>query len=708
VSGVTETDKLIRFGPFEANLKTGEIRKHGIRVRLGGQPSQILAALLERPGEIVTREELRHRLWQDNTFVEFETGLNSAVKKLRIALGDSAEKAVYVETIPRVGYRFVAPIDRDGASALNHMGGFKVDGQPTVATERVKHRWRRWAVAVGVSLLGFAAYGFLSPVPAPHVKDFIQTPLTDRFDGFARIVTDGVRVYFLERHGDHDDLMQTSTAGGVATKVEAPFRNTRIFDVSRDGSEFLIGNFTIRKAGLPLWIWPVQGGSPVRVGDLIVDDASWAPDGQRIIYSHGPMMHAVARDGSGDRILVHTLGYTYGMRFSPDGRSLTYTVVAPQSESEVLWEANADGSNPHEKFPGWSDPPVESFGEWTPDGRYFIFTSRHSGSSSLYAVREGPSLLHWKKATVVQLAPTARAMGGAALARNGTRIFASSWNDATEFVRYDPTTRQFEPLPQARGMLGVRFSRDGQAALERPDWTIWRTTRSGQAPVQLTSPPLRAAQSQWSPDGTKVAFEAEIYGKPTRAYAVNADGGRLHEILPQDGEQGVPAWSADGTEIAVAVNVDAAPAPDAPRGIYVVNVSSGKAAKIPGSEGLTSPMWSPDGKYFTAKAADESAILLFDSQAETWKPIATGTALSGLTWSRDSRYLYVQKFAEEAQPIYRLRAGGFKQERVTDCSSFLQAGAETCALISGQSDGSLILQLKTTGGQVYALDLTLP
>lgn len=111
VSGTAEAEKIVRFGPFETNLHTGETRKYGIRIRLGGQPTQILTTLLERPGEVVTREELRRRLWADDTYVEFENGMNNAVKKLRGALGDSADKPLYVETLPRVGYRFVAPIE---------------------------------------------------------------------------------------------------------------------------------------------------------------------------------------------------------------------------------------------------------------------------------------------------------------------------------------------------------------------------------------------------------------------------------------------------------------------------------------------------------------------------------------------------------------------------------------------------------------------
>src|SRR5258707_14125886 len=100
-----------RFGAFEVDLRSGELRKHGIRLKLQDQPFQVLALLLEHPGNVVTREELRQRLWPADTFVDFDAGLNSAIKKLRNALGDSAGEPRYVETLKRRGNRFVSLVD---------------------------------------------------------------------------------------------------------------------------------------------------------------------------------------------------------------------------------------------------------------------------------------------------------------------------------------------------------------------------------------------------------------------------------------------------------------------------------------------------------------------------------------------------------------------------------------------------------------------
>jgi TolB-like protein len=111
---ISPSQRAIRFGAFEFDLLSGELRKQGLRIKLQGQPAQILGMLLERPGEVVTREELREKLWPADTFVDFEHSVNAAVKRLRRALNDSADKPRYVETVARRGYRFIAPIEARG------------------------------------------------------------------------------------------------------------------------------------------------------------------------------------------------------------------------------------------------------------------------------------------------------------------------------------------------------------------------------------------------------------------------------------------------------------------------------------------------------------------------------------------------------------------------------------------------------------------
>src|SRR4030095_13235928 len=148
---------VVQFGIFELNRRAGELRKHGTRIRLQPKPMQILCALLERPGEIVTRDELKARLWPDDTFVDFESGLNTAVNRLRLALGDSAEHPQYIETEARSGYRFIGATEPKLQSALSPVPQLVVSEAP--AKRRFLTRWQFAAALAFLVIAVTAAIG---------------------------------------------------------------------------------------------------------------------------------------------------------------------------------------------------------------------------------------------------------------------------------------------------------------------------------------------------------------------------------------------------------------------------------------------------------------------------------------------------------------------------------------------------------------------
>src|ERR1700678_3120437 len=149
-------EDVIRFGLFELDLKAGHLSRNGTKLRLPQQPLQLLAILLERPGEVITREELQQRLWSSDVFVDFDHGLNKSVQKLRDALGDSANSPRYIQTIPRVGYRFIAPV-RNGTRPLEVEADIKIPQRPPdrpaslpAAAEDGNQKARWWVLAMGV------------------------------------------------------------------------------------------------------------------------------------------------------------------------------------------------------------------------------------------------------------------------------------------------------------------------------------------------------------------------------------------------------------------------------------------------------------------------------------------------------------------------------------------------------------------------------
>jgi DNA-binding winged helix-turn-helix (wHTH) protein len=269
--------QVFRFGLFEADLRTKELRKDGIKVRLRGQPFQVLAMLLERPGEVVTREELQKKLWPDGTFVDFDHSLNTAITKVREVLSDSAENPRFVETLARRGYRFIAPVQgTPGRASANtrpntveaSSGGSTPGSEPpaespravsqdlstAAATPKRGSSSRRWAATVAVVLLvllGFLIFWLRSPSPTPKVIG--SFPITNdgqqkvfSFDYWNPMVTDGSRLYF-------SGLKQVSITGGETAQIPTSLENVGIADISPSRTELLITSTSSATILEPTW-----------------------------------------------------------------------------------------------------------------------------------------------------------------------------------------------------------------------------------------------------------------------------------------------------------------------------------------------------------------------------------------------------------------------------------------------------------------------
>src|SRR5260370_4733943 len=262
----------IKFGLFEVNLTRSILSRKGVRLKLQEQPFGILALLLQHNGEIVKREELRQALWPEGTHVNFEGSLNAALKKLRAALQDDAENPRFIETVPRQGYRFLAPVHSVGSTASPISPATNISPEtseesfevrmrlhpeffPERAAElsRERKKAERAARCIDFTLLSCAIvfgswllFFIVYPVPRPSVQRMTRITNAGGIDEWGGTVSDGTRYFFLERDGGRWNLMQTSVEGGNAEKMPAPFANPRIFALSPDHSQFFIGQFTPR------------------------------------------------------------------------------------------------------------------------------------------------------------------------------------------------------------------------------------------------------------------------------------------------------------------------------------------------------------------------------------------------------------------------------------------------------------------------------
>lgn len=228
---------MIRFGPFTLDARSGELRRDGALVPLAPQPFRLLLALASRPGELVTREELRQQVWDDGTFVDFERGLNFCVLQTRTALGDDAKQPAYIETLPKRGYRFVAAIDAP------------VEASPIAQPRRVR-RWSVWTAAAGLLVFGVVAALQRDAAPPPQKTMIAVLPFEDLSGGRNVPFTDGMTEELITHLG----ALQPRRLGVIARTSILTYRGTRK---------------SIRTIGDELGVQYVVEGSVRREGDRV-------------------------------------------------------------------------------------------------------------------------------------------------------------------------------------------------------------------------------------------------------------------------------------------------------------------------------------------------------------------------------------------------------------------------------------------------------
>ena len=397
----------VHFGPFELDVHASELFKHGIKLKLQGHPIHILAMLLERPGELITREEIQQKLWpsESETFVDFEHGLNTAVRKLRQALGDEADTPQYIETLPRRGYRFVGEIAKE-TLAQTH----KTDDTQVSAHERAANLWharfsyRALAAILGLVLVLAAGLYVLRFVPrepdGPVVTGARQLThsgalglITLQSEQYGSIQTDGRRVYFTVV--GEKSLRYVSVNGGEEAALPSPVANPVLLHLSPDGSTLIVREVLGPKGRLegPLWLVETNGGAARKLGDIEAQDAAFAPDGKTIVLAIDQALYLTDTQGSKPVKLADVEGRAFWLRWSPDGERLRFSAKPPKSVDATLWELNRQGKL-KQVGTDWSYA-GETWGGiccgvWTRDGKHFLFRRR----LQYWAVRDGVMFGH--------------------------------------------------------------------------------------------------------------------------------------------------------------------------------------------------------------------------------------------------------------------------------------------------------------------------
>jgi DNA-binding winged helix-turn-helix (wHTH) protein/Tol biopolymer transport system component len=711
----------LRFGVFEVDPRSGELRKHGVRISIQPRPFQALLVLLQRANEVVTREELQKHLWSPDVFVDFEHGLNTAIRKVRRALNDDAEKPRFIETLGRQGYRFLVPVEPEhriqeprpaqleplsqeaGAFALAEHEDEDVqltlDPPYNPSGNASRRAGSFWILTVLVFVAILLTVYLLRPLmPSPRVTRVTQITKSGAAWYLEPLYTDGPRLYYQSAGPELADwqFRQVLLNGNEDTPTGIPSR-FRIRGLSPDDTEFVA--IVTTKESSTVWSLPVAGGSARRVGNLMAGDVAWSHDGNWFAYAQNNQLLLATAEGESSRVLATVPDPADGIAYihwSPDDRRLRFTTVGPATQG--LWEVAVDGRNLHEIQFNWPGGPMECCGQWTPDGRYFVFRSNRDGISNLWALEEKSDWWRRSNREPLQLTSGPVSYYQPLPSRNGRSIFAIGVQPSGELVRYDAKRKDFLPYLGGRSLAYLAFSHDTRwlAYVAYPEGTLWRARSDGTEQVQLTFPPLEVRLPQWSADDTQIAFDGKQPGQKRKSFVISADGGNPQPFPSESLSQASPDWMPGRS----ALIYSRAPLAENP-GLYLFDMPSGRSEKIPGSDGLAGAVWSLNGRYLAAR--DSSAgdnLVLFDPKSGKRTSIVGATSTYWEIWSPDSQYVYFSRWGIDW--IFRVHVPGGQAEKYLEVP-FRSGPAFTVA-----PDGSLVLLRDQGRYDVYALSLALP
>jgi Tol biopolymer transport system component/DNA-binding winged helix-turn-helix (wHTH) protein len=664
MSGIEQHQPTFEFGLFELNAHTRELRKSGVRLKLQDQPFEVLLLLLECPGEIVSREEIQRRLWPENTYVDFDNAINSAIRKLREALADNPDNPRFIETVPRRGYRFIAPVSSERPGLVRpQTSRFPAPPQlkrvtPHQTTEsEVAGRHRRRTMTLGVITVA----------------------------GSLLVVT---LVFF----------RKTDTGSSTSVRVAALTSNVGLElqpSISPDGTRVAYA-WTKPPQNQPSIYVKLDGpGDPVKISKDLprVFSPVWSPDGRWIAAlqdlgqigvivlipaSGGPFRQlaritkAEASDdtcaGSSFPFICGAASFGSELAWSPDGKYLFSSGKTARDSPPGIIRVSVETGElraitlPSKDLAGDFGPTVSPDGELLAFGRY-----RSMRTGDLYSIPiSARSLLSSNSPKRITL--DGGDLRTAAWTADGRELIFSSDRGGQRALWRVRATGGTPSLVTGIGeeALDVAISRKGTTLVYNHGhytgslWKIPLSGGRGGEPVRVTATTARDKYSQFSPDGKRITFQSARSGVD-EIWVCDADGSNAVQLTNFGrGISGSPRWAPDGRMIAFDSNVAGT------FHIYVIPSDGGRPVQVskgPSTDAI--PNWSRDGAwiYFTSWRTGRPEVRKVRADGAADTQVTTDGGSGGFE-STDGRYLYFVRGDEDSGELWRMPLGGGNAAKV--------------------------------------------